>query len=95
MNQLVLSACISEAKPLRYTPAGTPAFDMRLDHESEVIEAGQARQVKASIKAVALGALAEVLGKCPMGSTGKFSGFLATPRHGKFVVFHVQEFQQD
>ncbi|MBX3654639.1 MAG: primosomal replication protein N [Ramlibacter sp.] len=95
MNQLVLNACIAEAQALRYTPAGTPALDLRLEHESEAIEAGQPRQVKAAIRAVALGALAETLGKRPIGSSGRFSGFLATPRNGKSVVFHIQEFLAD
>ena len=95
MNQLVLSGCIAELKALRYTPAGVPALDLRIEHESEVTEAGQRRQVKASIRAVALGTMAETLGKRPLGDTGRFSGFLATPRNGKSVVFHIQEFQQD
>jgi primosomal replication protein N len=95
VNQLVLSACIAEANALRYTPAGIPALDLRLEHESEAIEAGQPRQVKVAVKAVALGAMAETLGKRPIGSTGRFTGFLATPRNGKYAVFHIQSFLQD
>lgn len=94
MNQLALTACIAEAKALRYTPAGLPALDLRLEHESSIEEAGQTRQVKAAVKAVALGAVAERLGSQPIGSAWRFSGFLATPRNGKYVVFHIQEFQQ-
>jgi len=95
VNHVVLTACIAEAKALRYTPAGLPALDFRLEHESTVEEAGQTRQVKTAIKAVALGALAERLGVQPIGSVWRFSGFLATPRNGKLVVLHIQEFQQD
>ena len=95
MNQLVLNACIAEANALRYTPAGIPAIDVRLELESEAIEAGQPRQVKVAVKAVALGAMAETLGKRPIGSTGRFTGFLATPRNGKYAVFHIQSFLQD
>jgi primosomal replication protein N len=95
VNQLVLNACIAEANALRYTPAGIPAIDLRLEHESEAIEAGQLRQVKVAVKAVALGAIAETLGKRPIGSTGRFTGFLATPRNGKYAVFHIQSFLQD
>ena len=95
MNQVVLSACIAEASALRYTPAGLPALDFRLEHESEIAEAGQARQVKVAVKAVAFGTLAETLGKQPIGSTWKFTGFLATPRNGKHPVLHIQQFQQD
>ena len=94
-NQLVLTAAIAELGALRYTPAGLPALNMRLEHESEVQEAGQARQVKATMKAVAFGAVAERLVKQAIGSTWRFNGFLATPRNGKYVVFHIQEFQQD
>jgi len=95
VNQLVLTACIAELDALRYTPAGLPALNIRLEHESDVQEAGQTRQVKATIKAVAFGAMAERLGKQALGSSWKFIGFLATPRNGKYVVFHIQEFQQD
>jgi primosomal replication protein N len=91
-NLLVLSACIAEVEPLRYTPAGIPALNLRLDHESEIAELGQARQVKASIKAVAFGALAERLVKQAIGSDWKFSGFVANSRQGKYTVFHIQEF---
>ncbi len=94
-NQLVLTACIVELDALRYTPAGLPALNMRLEHESEIQEAGQTRQVKAAMKAVAFGAMAERLAKQVIGSAWKFNGFLATPRNGKHVVFHVQEFQQN
>jgi primosomal replication protein N len=94
-NLLVLSACIAEAESLRYTPAGLPALNLRLEHESEVTEVGKPRQVKAAIKAVAFGALAERLAKQAIGSDWKFSGFVANPRNGKYVVFHIQEFSQN
>jgi primosomal replication protein N len=95
VNQVVLTACIAEASALRYTPAGLPALDFRLEHESQIAEAGQPRQVKVAVKAVAFGTLAETLGKQPIGSTWKFTGFLATPRNGKHPVLHIQQFQQD
>ncbi len=77
---------------MRYTPAGLPALNVRLEHESQVTEAGQARQVKASIKAVTFGALAQRLAQQAIGSDWKFSGFIANPRNGKYTVFHIQEF---
>jgi primosomal replication protein N len=94
-NQLVLTACIAQFDVLRYTPAGLPALNLRLEHESVIQEAGQARQVKAVVKAVAFGAMAERLAKQLIGSAWKFTGFLATPRNGKHVVLHIQEFLQD
>ena len=95
MNHVVLTACIVELQALRYTPAGLPALDLRLARESRVEEAGQTRTVKVEVKAVALGTLAERIGKQPLGSVWRFTGFLATPRNGKHAVLHIQEFQQD
>ena len=94
-NHLVLSACIAELDALRFTPAGLPALNMKLEHESTVQEMGQTRQVNAAVKAVAFGAIAERLVKQAIGSSWQFTGFLATPRNGKQLVLHVQEFQQD
>jgi primosomal replication protein N len=95
VNQLVLSARIGGASALRYTPAGLPAFDCSLEHESELSEAGQARQVKVAIKAVAFGSVAETLVKQAIGSSWQFTGFLATPRNGKHPVFHIESFVKD
>ena len=83
-----------EASALRYTPAGLPVIDLSLEHESEIQEAGQKRQVKAAVKTVALGSLAERIAQLPLGSLWQFSGLLASPRHSKNVVFHIQDFQQ-
>jgi len=94
-NSLDLSACIAELEALRYTPAGLPALNLRLEHESEVMEAGQARQIKVAVKAVAFGALADRLVKQPIGSVWRFHGFLGNARYGKSIVFHIQEFLQD
>jgi len=94
-NSLVLSACIAELDALRYTPAGIPALNLQLEHESETQEAGQTRQIKVAVKAVAFGALAERLIKQPIGSVWRFHGFLGNARHGKSIVFHIQEFLQD
>ncbi len=93
MNQIVLTACIAEVSALRYTPVGLPALDLRLEHESDIEEAGQQRQVKASVKTVAIGALAERLVQLPLGSLWRFTGFIASPRNSKNVVLHIQNFQ--
>jgi len=94
-NQLVLTACVAELGALRFTPAGLPAVDLRLEHESTVPEAGQPRQIKAALKAVAFGAVAERLARQALGSLWRFQGFLATPGNGKHPVLHIQDFQQD
>ena len=84
---------------MRYTPAGLPALNLSLEHESEVSEAGGPRTVKVVVKAVAFGVLAERLAKQAIGSNWKFSGFIANvgqgARQGKTVVFHIQDFLQD
>jgi primosomal replication protein N len=95
VNQTILSARIAEAKALRYTPAGLPALDLLLAHESEALEAGVARQVKLEIKAVAFGTDAETLARQAVGSGFRFTGFLAAARGGKHPVLHIQSFQQD
>ena len=95
MNRTELTACIAEQAALRYTPAGLPALDVILEHASEVQEAGQNRKVQLKIRALAIGSIAEKLVKQAVGSVWTFKGFLATPRQGKSVVLHIQEFQQD
>ena len=90
MNQLVLSARIAQANALRYTPADLSL--LRYEGYAELSEAGQARQVKVAVKAVAFGSVAETLGKQAIGSGWQFTGFLATPRNGKHPVFHIQSF---
>ena len=92
MNQLVLTACLVEVSPLRYTPAGLPALNFSLESDTEVQEMGATRQVKVSLKALAIGHLAESIGKQTLGSVWKFTGFLGAARQGKNVVFHIQEF---
>jgi primosomal replication protein N len=95
VNRTELSACIAEQTALRYTPAGLPALDLILEHASDVEEAGQMRKVQLKLRALAIGSLAERLVKQAVGSVWTFKGFLATPRQGKSVVLHIQEFQQD
>jgi primosomal replication protein N len=95
VNRTELTACIAEQAALRYTPAGLPALDLILEHASEVTEAGQARKIQLKLRALAFGTLAETLVKQAVGSIWTFKGFLATPRQGKSVVLHIQEFQQD
>ena len=94
-NRVALTACIAEAEPLRFTPAGLPALTLQLEHSSSQQEAGQPREVKARVKAVAFGAVAEQLARQPLGSFWQFSGFLATARNGRQLVLHVQDIQQN
>ncbi len=80
---------------MRFTPAGVPALNLKLEHSSQVTELGGSRTVNAAVNAVAFGTDAERLAKQAIGSVWKFSGFLANARQGKALVFHIQEFVQD
>ena len=95
MNHTTLTACIAEVAALRYTPAGLPALDLMLEHTTEQTEAGHPRRVHLKIRALALGTQAERLARQAVGSQWRFEGFLASPRQGRSVVLHIQEFQQD
>jgi primosomal replication protein N len=90
VNRVELTACIAEASPLRYTPAGIPAANVVLEHESDMTEAGSTRQVHLTMKAVAFGTLAEQTGQLPLGKAFRFTGFLVNARGSKSVVFHIQ-----
>lgn len=95
VNQLSLTASVVEIEALRYTPSGVPALNCQLEHASEVTEAGKVRQVKALVKSVSFGSIAERLAKQDVGTNWIFKGFLATPRGTKRLVFHIQEFASE
>ncbi len=91
----MLTGLLAEQAALRYTPAGLPALDLRIEHSSQQQETGTKRNVNASVKAVAFGPLAEKLARQAPGSQWTFQGFLATPRNSKMVVLHIQDIQQN
>jgi len=91
MNRLVLDGQIVERGQTRYTPAGLPALDLKLKHESEVSEDGQPRKVSMEIRAVAIGAVTRPVNALALGTPAEFAGFLAASRNGKGLVFHVTE----
>jgi primosomal replication protein N len=91
MNRLVLTAQLVERAALRYTPAGLPALDLSLKHESEVTQDGQPRKVSLEIRARAIGAITQQLAGLEIGTIRGFAGFLGPQRNGRGVVFHVTE----
>ena len=91
MNRLVLTAQLVERGALRHTPAGLPALDLSLKHESSVTQDGHPRQVSVEIKARAIGTITQRMAGIEMGSTHGFAGFLGSQRNGRGVVFHVTE----
>ena len=93
MNRVVLSAQLVERGAMRYTPAGLPACDFSLKHESQVTEAGQPRQIFMEMRAVAIGDITQRLAKLEIGAAGTFAGFLTNQRNGRGAVLHVTEFE--
>ena len=91
MNRLVLSAQLLERGAVRYTPAGLPALDLVLKHESEVTQDGKPRKVSMEIKARAVGDITQRLLTLDIGSEHGFAGFLGSQRNGRGIVFHVTE----
>jgi primosomal replication protein N len=89
VNRLVLSAALVERAALRYTPAGLPALDLMLKHESEVSEDGQPRKVSMEMKAVAIGAITQALLRLELGSMGHYGGFITSARNGRGLMFHI------
>ena len=89
MNRLVLSARLVERGALRHTPAGLPALDLSLKHESEVSEDGLPRKISMEIRAVGIGAISRGLGAVALGSEGRFGGFLSSARNGRGLLFHI------
>ncbi len=89
MNRLVLQAQLQERAALRYTPAGLPALDLVLKHESQVTEDGHPRKVSLEMRAVAIGAITQQAGSLSLGAERTFAGFLAAGRNGRGLVFHV------
>jgi primosomal replication protein N len=89
MNRLVLDATLVERAALRYTPAGLPALDLSLKHESTVTEDGQPRKVSMEMRALAIGAITQVLVPLALGTAALFGGFLTSTRNGRGLLFHI------
>ena len=95
MNRFVLAANLVERAALRYTPAGLPALDLSLKHESEVSEDGQPRKVSMEMKALAIGAITQTLTPLALGSAGLFAGFITSRRNGRGLLFHITSVELD
>ncbi|WP_404872753.1 primosomal replication protein N [Ideonella sp. A 288] len=90
-----MTAQLVERGAVRYTPAGLPALDLMLKHESTVTEDGQPRKVSMEIKAVAIGAITRALGELLLGTSAGFAGFLTAARNGRGLSFHVTSLDTD
>lgn len=75
---------------MRYTPAGIPVSEGRLQHASSQIESGVMRQVEVEIAVLALGETARWLEAAPLSGAVKLTGFLAAKsRNSRTPVLHV------
>jgi primosomal replication protein N len=89
-NRLAFDALLTERGDLRYTPAGIPAIDCSLHHQSVQAEAGGERKVECELFAVAFGDVARKLAAKPVGSALCCEGFLARRyRTGVTVALHI------
>ena len=89
-NRLTLDAVLAERGDLRYTPAGIPAIDCSLHHQSVQAEAGGERKVDCELFAVAFGDMAHKLAAKAVGSALCCEGFLARRyRTGVTVALHI------
>jgi primosomal replication protein N len=91
-----LTARIVERGALRFTPAGLPALDVSLRHQSEIRQPDSVRKLSFEIRGRAIGPVTEMLEKAELGVEHDFAGFLGSQRNGRGIVFHIQsiEFKQ-
>ena len=79
-----------ELAALRFTPAGIPALNFRIAHQSTQEEAGAQRKVECEMACVALGPTALLLAGAKPGDAVKLSGFLAAKSlKSRTPVLHV------
>ena len=75
---------------MRHTPAGIPAVEFRLQHESERDEAGAKRRINAEVAGIAFEAQARLLARASLNTAIELQGFLAAKsKRSKKLVLHV------
>lgn len=79
-----------ERGSLRYTPAGVPVIEFRIDHASVQIEAGTSRRVECELACVAVGPTALLMKESSPDVIMTVGGFLAARSlKQKSPVLHV------
>jgi len=94
-NKVRIDGCLLECEPVRYTPAGIPAVNAVLAHQSQPMEAGSERKTEFEIPLIALGDLALQFARFKPGVLLRVEGFLAAysmKRRREFVL-HMQSFE--
>jgi primosomal replication protein N len=75
-NEVVIDGRLLKRGTLRHTPAGIPAINLVIGHQSIQIEAGGRREARCEVDAVAIGELAVILSTQKLNQPLQFSGFL-------------------
>jgi primosomal replication protein N len=90
-----LRAKLVERSALRFTPAGLAVTEARLMHSGISIEAGSERQLDFEFIAIAVGGIAETLGKTVLGTELELDGFLApTSKRGQRLRIHITDYHE-
>ena len=94
-NQIVASGRLTDVDALRYTPAGIPAVEFRLVHESTQKEAGGERKVQCEFNCICLGKQASSLAALAAETEIVVKGFLAakSQRWKSNLVLHVVDWK--
>lgn len=95
VNRLDIQGRVTEISPLRYTPAGVAVLEIQIEHESEVIEAGQPRRLMFSVPVILMGDLARMHAGITLGTGLQLRGFMAPARKDspRFRL-HAQQVKQ-
>jgi primosomal replication protein N len=94
VNQFQCVAIIAEREILRYTPAGIPIVEAKLQHSSQQTEAGILRLIEFEVAAIAAGEISGRFSQAELGGTFQFTGFFARKnRKSKSLVFHITDFE--
>ena len=93
-NCVQLAGRLVERDALRQTPAGIDVIAFRMLHESQAMEAGGLRDVRAEVDAVAFEGQARLLAGCALDARLAVEGFLcARSRRSKRLVLHVTKLE--
>lgn len=91
-NQTIICGKIIKRGVLRYTPAGIPVIEFTVNHVSQQIEAGVARQIMCEIFTVALGQIALTIAELKINSKIRLTGFLNRKSHlSHQLVLHAND----
>lgn len=91
-NQTVLEGIVIEISVLRYTPAGVPFVEMRVQHSSRQREADIERDVSVTLSVFALGDPALTAATIKTGQSIAIKGFLSQRSlKSEYPVLHVNQ----